>query len=679
MTLRFKDWSLKLKILLPTFIVVFLVMSASTVIMTIKAQDMALEMAEYAAEEEAKGYSFEVAETMGLAMTVTRTLNSAIEAAINYDPIPDREYLEEIIASVLKRHPEAFGISVVFPTGNFDDREEEYRSVYNGAFRTWHHRGNGGTIARSGSEGISGPWFEIPMSGDVEIITEPYEWDVNGKKSMLCSTGMPVKKKGKNAGIVGVDFQLDDIQKLIKDIKPFGVGYAFLMTNSGTLIAHPDTEKQGLNISDYLGSEQGRKIQDAIKQSQTMAFEMETEEGMMFYSIAPVAIGRTTTPWSLAIAIPMDTIEEQGQSFALISIGLAIAAIIILFVVLYIIANIITGPITKGISLAESLSQGDLTKDIDVDQKDEVGKLADALRTMTAQLKSVIGNVSGATENVASGSEELSASSQALAEGASEQAASVEEVSASMEEMASNIQGNAANALKTEKIATQAAKNAEESGKAVTQAMGAMTDIAEKISVIEEIARQTNLLALNAAIEAARAGEHGKGFAVVAAEVRKLAERSGTAAAEISELSSSTVHVAEEASSKLDQLLPDIQETAQLIQEITTATSEQNEGVNQINDAIQQLDTIIQQNASLAEEVASTADSLAGEGVQLQQTTSFFNIGKDAMVQSAQQARRQVKVSQPKPQQLAATSKPSQPEGVALDMAGEDDGDFERF
>ena len=197
-----------------------------------------------------------------------------------------------------------------------------------------------------------------------------------------------------------------------------------------------------------------------------------------------------------------------------------------------------------------------------------------------------------------------------MSQGSTEQAASAEEVSSSVEEMNATIRQNAENALQTEKIALSSATDAIESGKAVSEAVIAMKDIASRISIIEEISRQTNLLALNAAIEAARAGEHGKGFAVVAAEVRKLAERSQSAAAEISQLSGTTMDVAERAGKMLSQLVPDIQQTAELVQEISAASREQAGGAGQIGSAIQQLNNVIQQNAGATEEIASTAQEL---------------------------------------------------------------------
>ncbi|MFW6236004.1 MAG: methyl-accepting chemotaxis protein, partial [Desulfovibrionales bacterium] len=297
---------------------------------------------------------------------------------------------------------------------------------------------------------------------------------------------------------------------------------------------------------------------------------------------------------------------------------ISIAAILLGLVLAYIIARGILRPLMKGMSFAETVAKGDLTATLDVNQKDELGILADSLRGMVNRLKEVVADVVSASGNVSSGSQELSASSEQLSQGASEQAASIEEVSSSMEQMAANIRQNADNAQQTEKISVKAAEDARSGGKSVEDTVQAMKSIAEKISIIEEIARQTNLLALNAAIEAARAGEHGKGFAVVAAEVRKLAERSGQAANEISDLSSSSVEVAEKAGEMLKKIVPDIQRTAELVQEIAAASHEQNAGAEQINKAIQQLDQVIQQNASASEEMASTSEELSSQAQQLQ-------------------------------------------------------------
>ncbi len=273
---------------------------------------------------------------------------------------------------------------------------------------------------------------------------------------------------------------------------------------------------------------------------------------------------------------------------------------------------------------AEQIAAGNLT--VKVIERSDKDSLMQAMSKMVQGLRDIVENIHSVANQVMTGSKELSSGAEALSQGATEQSASVEEISSSMEEMAANIKQNSDNAQQTEKIAVKAAGDGREGGEAVGQTVSAMKEIAGKISIIEEIARQTNLLALNAAIEAARAGEHGKGFAVVASEVRKLAERSQEAAGEINELAANSVKVAEAAGNMLARIVPDIQRTSDLVQEINAASNEQSTGANQINKAIQQLDHVIQQNASAAEEMASTSQELSGQAEQLMSTISFFTI-----------------------------------------------------
>ncbi len=276
--------------------------------------------------------------------------------------------------------------------------------------------------------------------------------------------------------------------------------------------------------------------------------------------------------------------------------------------------------------VADQIANGDLT--VSPRPLSEQDILGIALKSMVERLRGVVADAIAASTNVSSGSQELSSSSEQLSQGATEQASAAEEASASMEQMAANIKQNADNAAQTEKIARQSSRDAEASGQAVNRAVSAMRTIAQKISIVQEIARQTDLLALNAAVEAARAGEHGKGFAVVASEVRKLAERSQAAAAEISELSGDTVQVATEAGEMLNRLVPDIQKTAELVSEISAACREQDIGASQINEAIQQLDKVTQQNAGASEEVSATSEELAAQAEELQASIAFFRVDR---------------------------------------------------
>ncbi len=330
------------------------------------------------------------------------------------------------------------------------------------------------------------------------------------------------------------------------------------------------------------------------------------------------------------------------------------------------ITRAITVPLHRAVSISNKIAKGDLMTDIRVETRDETGQLLSAMKNMiynlretanvaeqiakgdlsvsvnilsemdslgkslafmVENLRDVVGHVMSAAENVATGSQEMSSSSEEMSQGAAEQAAAAEQASSSMEQMAANVSQNADNAMQTERIALKSAEDAQEGGKAVAETVTAMKKIAQKISIIEEIARQTDLLALNAAIEAARAGEHGRGFAVVASEVRKLAERSQKAAGEISLLSVSSVEIAEKAGEMLSRIVPDIRKTAELVQEISAASNEQNSGAGQINRAIQQLDNVIQQNVAVSEEMASTSEELSGQAEHLKNSIGFFTLG----------------------------------------------------
>jgi len=315
-----------------------------------------------------------------------------------------------------------------------------------------------------------------------------------------------------------------------------------------------------------------------------------------------------------------------ADSSRTVLVGCFLAALLFSGVLIYVIVRYLQRALRSAGELAGAVASGDLTRTVAVTHDDEIGAVIRALNDMVENLRRVATEVATAATHVATGSEEMNTTANQVAQGATQQGAATEETTAAMEQMGASVQQNADNAQQTDRLASKASTDAQASGQAVTETVSAMKNIAEKIGIIEEIARKTDLLALNAAVEAARAGEHGRGFAVVASEVRKLAERSATAAAEISQLSKSGVALAEGAGTMLTRLVPDIRKTAELVQEVSAASREQSTGIDQTNKALQDLDRVTQQNSAAAEQMAATAGELTNQAQQLQSAVGFFKL-----------------------------------------------------
>ena len=463
-------------------------------------------------------------------------------------------------------------------------------------------------------------YVDDPTFGSTAFINKRI--DLNGEYLGIISTALPVEAfvKKITAMVVGTK------------------GSTYMVDKKGIIRIHENIEYiNKTNVRELPGYEE--HVDEFLSSGQHL-FKYEDAEGETWFVISRYV---PELDWVLVTRANENELYTGLNMALYTALGIAFLMLVLGVTVGYFFVRTISRALKDSVSDALAISTGDININVPeaaLKKQDEIGELSRAFSQMGENLKKTVLSIRGVTEQVASGSQELASSSQIVSDGATTQAANVEEVSSSMEEMTSSIQQNAENAVLTQDIAEQAAKDATTGGEAVAKTVLAMEEIAEKISIVEDIARQTNLLALNAAIEAARAGEHGKGFAVVAAEVRKLAERSGVSAQEISELSVNSVSVAKEAGDMLDKIVPNIKRTAELVNEIAASSNEQNDGAVQINAAIQQLDHIIQSNASASEEIASTSEELAGQSDSLRQAVDFFRTGEDHLYQP--QVTRQV-------------------------------------
>ncbi len=459
-------------------------------------------------------------------------------------------------------------------------------------------------------------------------ISDPMKSLTTGVQSIFVV--VPIKNDSAQlVGMMVASVYINTLSDIASKIKMGDDGYGFIIDSEGKVVAHPKEEFHGMNLlnSDSLGFENLDAVGSEMLNQKSGSGTITTPQGLEEYIV--YAKIPTSPGWILGIAIPYEQILASINQLLIYIAAMFLATLIILYLVIFFMTrNIITSPLKGLIVFTKGISSGKLYQKMEIKTNDEVGQMAGSLMQMSEKLRNIVESIRSGADSIALGSNEMNASAEQIAQGVSEQASSAEEVSSSMEEMSSMINQNANNAQQTEKTALKAAKDIEEVKRSMDITVNAMRNIAEKITIIGEIAGKTDLLAINAAIEAARAGEHGKGFAVVASEVRKLAERSQEAAKEIDEVSHSSVEIAEKSGKLLEEVVPVIQNNANLVREISASSAEQNSGADQVNNAITQLAQVTQQNSASSEELATGSEELASQAQQLKDAIAYFKINE---------------------------------------------------
>jgi methyl-accepting chemotaxis protein len=591
------------------------------------------------AEEQASQTAMQMAERhaqlinaeLNTAILPVRTLAQAFVAQ-KAAGLANRRLADASLEKVLEDNPKLLGLWTVWEPNAFDGLDAKYVNTpgtdATGRYIPYWNRGAGHLELEPLVD------YETPGAGDYyllaresgnETLINPYVYTVAGKPMLLTSVAVPIVIDGKVVGVVGADLSLEQIQKQVSEIAPFGTGYAVLVSNNGMFVAHPSAERRAKQLDT---SPAEALMKTALSSDSALSAHVHSEvlgtEAIQV--VVPIRVGATRTPWALAVFAPLDKVLAPAHALREFTIALGVFALLALGVAVLVVIRRITRPLETISTVATRIANGDLTGKLDYRSGDEIGILADAFRSMRDRLAQVISEVRDGAAALSSAASQVSTTSQSLASRTSEQAATFEEMTSSLEAMSTSIIKNADSSRRVETIAHKGAADAEQSSRAVAETVDAMKQIASSISVIEEIAYQTNLLALNASIEAARAGTHGKGFAVVASEVRKLAEGSRSAAKQIVTVASNSVKIAETSGQRLRELVPSIGTTSHLVRDVAATSHEQSSSVGQLNKAMLGLNEVTQRNAVAAEELSGTAEEMAAQAQSLLHLVGFFRV-----------------------------------------------------
>ncbi len=478
---------------------------------------------------------------------------------------------------------------------------------------------------------IESSYYDIKNSKK-ELMGEPYydETTEELKGILMVSPSVPILDNGRFIGMAGIDLDVGEVQQLVKTIKPFKSSEAYLLSLNNVVVAHTNSKFYNKNILEInkLHEAEYKKALGFVKKNRNYSFIIKKgdNEEDTYVSFVPIEFGRDNEIWALATETPISQVIKESNQMFYYTIIIGAIGILIVIVIIYYTLNRVTTKLQVAIDHSQEISKGDLRSRIESSNIRDINFLASSINNMADKLKSIIIDINRSSVSINESSNDITNYSEELANGSSKQVESVSEVLESVEEMISNIQANTSNTKQTQEITQKALEGVKTGSQSANMTVKSMNEIAERISDIDNISTQTNILALNASVEAARAGEQGKGFSIVANEVKKLAEKAKQSATQIEDLSSHGVDISHEAEKKLSELIPDIEKTALLVDEITHANEEQNLNASLIQNVINELNSIARKNADVSEELRIKAQNLAVEAGKLKKIITLFRV-----------------------------------------------------
>jgi methyl-accepting chemotaxis protein len=568
-----------------------------------------------------------------------RTLTNIFE---NYESIPQhirRPQLANILRISLENNSEFLSVWSICDTTSIDRLDHRYKNTVGssilGNFRYIYYKDEETVqlskyIEQDPDEVLSGKLFNMVRNSKKEMVVDPYYYSYTGSKDdeiLQTNIVFPLLENGNFLGMLGIDFQLESFKNIVDTIEVLENSYAILCSNNGTIIAHPQAGLSNTNIANSKPfSEATNFSAQKIVEGQSFTVTGNDSSGTeMLCAFAPIHIGKTESPWSLAIVVPKKVIFKSAENSFRFSLFVGLIGLTILSILILFIARNLTRPIVDNIKLAQQLAKGKIYfNDKQKIRTDEIGQLTLALKRMAETLKGITENIVSGARHTLAASQQFSDTSQSLSQGAGELASSTEELSSSVEEVSASISNNGELAKDAAGKTHSGIQQIKALNTTALKTKAANQTISSKIQIIDEIAFQTNLLSLNASIVAAKAGNNGKAFNVVAQEVRKLAEQSQKAANEIIELAEESLLLSQKTENDLKIITPGLEEAGSMVEKVKEITLQQQIGIDEIKNAIHQINKISQHNSATSEQIASSSEELYGQSKSLTELTEYF-------------------------------------------------------